>query len=271
MSTEYLNPNLTDKIAIVTGGSKGIGREIALKLYSHGASVAICARTQSDIDSVVSSVNNFERFIGHQVDVTNKESIKNFIQHVKNTFGSVDILINNAGTGSGGPFWEGSFDNFWNTIEVNLKGPMYFSYEVLPDMVQRNTGLIVNMGSYLAIRPADAIPYSISKAGFVRFTDSLALQVDKYNINVFTVSPGLVLTDMTRELPHFKSLPADAWSPIEKIANLIIRLTVDDVKPLNGRFIHVNDNVDELLTKIDEIKKKELYTLRLHNLEGLVE
>lgn len=271
MSIEHLNPNLNGKIAIVTGGSKGIGKEIALKLYNHGANVAICARTQSDIDNVVSSVKNSERFIGHHVDVTNGESIKNFIQQVKDTFGSVDILINNAGTGSGGSFWEGNFDNFWNTIEVNLKGPMYFSYEILPEMVQRNTGLIVNIGSYLGIRPADAISYSISKASLVRFTDSLALQVNQYNINVFTVSPGLVLTDMTRDFPHFKSLPADAWSSIEKIANLIIRLTVGDVKPLNGRFIHVNDNVDELLTKIDEIKKKELYTLRLHNLEGLVE
>lgn len=263
--------DLTGKVAIVTGGSKGIGKEIALKLLSSGSKVSICARTLSDIDKLVSEYGNNGQLIGFEVDVTSTRFVKLMIEETEKKFGPVDILINNAGIGSAGKYWEMEFESIWKTIEVNLKGPMLFSYYILPAMIKNKKGLIVNIGSYAGIRPIpSAIPYSISKAGLVRLSDSLAELVSEYNINVFTVSPGLVLTDMTKEVEAFKNLPADQWSPIEKIAKLILRLTKNDVNSLNGRFFHVNDDIELIIKRKEEIKDKNLFTLTLNNFQGVV-
>jgi 3-oxoacyl-[acyl-carrier protein] reductase len=112
--------------------------------------------------------------------------------------------------------------------------------------------------------------YPTSKAALVRFTDTLAASTDEYDVRVFTISPGLVLTALTEAIDEFRSIPESEWSPPEAAASLVVRLAVSEGTALNGRFIHVHDDLDEMLREDARIKAEGLSTLRLNNLSGPV-
>lgn len=265
---------ISGKVAIVTGGSRGIGKEIAKKLAGSGANVVITSRNQETLDATVNEFRkNNRNILGIQGDVSNSESVFRVLAETEKHFGPVDILVNNAGIGGqGGHFWTNNYDTWWKTIEINLKGPMLYTHAVLKNMISRKKGIIINIGSYAGIR---AVPmnssYATSKAALIRFTDSIAASVREFGINMFTVSPGLVDTDMTKNIPVFKNLPASAWTSINKISELVLNLIIKDVSKLSGRFIHVEYDLGLLINKADSIIKDGLYTLRLAGLDGLIE
>ena len=157
-------------------------------------------------------------------------------------------------------------------VEINLRGPYLCARAVLPGMISRRKGRIVNVGSNVGIRPAPyATAYSCSKAALLRFTDSVAESVKAMDIQVFAISPGWVWTTMTEHIvkvmeelmPDFKGIPDSQAFPPELAANLIVRLALGEADNLTGRYIHVTDNLDELILAAEKIQEQDLYALRL--------
>ena len=138
--------------------------------------------------------------------------------------------------------------------------------------LERGAGIIINLGSYIAIRPSSmATAYATSKAALARFTDCLAMEVAERGVQVFCVSPGLVLTDMTRDLPFIGDIPDEEFNNSEEVASLACELITGNYAELTGHFIHVSDDLPELLTNVDRLKEQRLYQLSLHGMEGLIE
>lgn len=269
-----MSDNQSTRIALVTGGGRGIGREIATMLGASGITVCISARTKSQIDKVVMEITSKGGIaFGYQADMENLEDLDLLVEEITNNVGTIDILVNNAGVGGIGlSFWEDDPRRWWQTLEINLRGPMVLTHKVIKGMITKNRGTIINVSSFAGVRPTPlASAYSVSKAAITRFTDNLAASLLNYNIGVFAISPGLVYTEMTKDVPIFKSLPQDAWTPIEKTPELVMKLISGDYNKLSGKFIHVSYNIDELLDKSDQIIQDQLYILRLATLSGLEE
>ena len=267
---------LAGQVALVTGGGRGIGRAIAIALSDAGAMLAVVARSEAEIEETVGLiVEGGGRAVGFAADVTNRVDVERAVAVTEKEIGPVSILVNNAGSaGPLTPLWETDPEDWWRTIEINLRGPMLCAHAVLPGMIQRRRGTIVNVGSYAGIRASTGGghgPYATSKAALVRFTDSLAAATGEHGVQVFTISPGLVHTAMTAGIVDFDQIPEDAWSPPEAAALLVVRLAEGAGAGLNGRFIHVNDDLDLLAREAERIEREGLYTLRLLNLDGPVE
>ncbi len=267
---------LGGQVALVTGGGRGIGRAIALALADAGAAIAILARSKVEVDETAALITaRGGRAIGIVADVTDRGGVERAFAETVAHLGPVGILVNNAGSaGPMAPLWEADPDDWWRTIEINLRGPMICAHAALQGMIQRRSGTIVNIGSYAGIRASTGGgfgPYATSKAALVRFTDTLAAATGEHGVRVFTISPGLVHTAMADAIDGFKQIPENEWSPPEAAASLVVRLASGVADGLNGKFIHVNDNLDELEREVARIEREGLYTLRLLNLAGPVD
>lgn len=169
-------------------------------------------------------------------------------------------------------FFDMSVEEWWRVQETNIKGPMLYSHAVLPHMLERSGGIIMNLGSYISIRPmAMSTAYAASKAALARFTDCLAADLAGSDVQVFCVSPGMVITDMTKDLPFIKEIPDEDFNQPEDIAALVCELASGNYRDLSGRFIHVRDDISSLLAKAERIEKEHLYQLRMCGLDGLIE
>ena len=269
-------PLLKNQVALVTGGGRGIGRAIALALADAGAAVAVVARSQVEVEHVAAAIaGRGGRAVALTADVADRAGVDACVAQAQAQLGTIDILVNNAGVaGPALPLWETDPDEWWRTIEVNLRGPMLFARAVLPAMIRRQCGTIVNVGSFAGIRASTGggfSPYATSKAALVRFTDTLAASTSEHKVRVFTISPGLVHTAMTEAIELFEAVPQSEWSAPQAAAALVVRLAANTGMALNGKFIHVNDDLDELLREAERIEAEGLYTLRLLNLRGAVE
>jgi NAD(P)-dependent dehydrogenase (short-subunit alcohol dehydrogenase family) len=258
---------LAGQVAVVTGGGRGIGREIAQALARAGAKVAVTARSRVQLDETVSLIEGLGlQSAAFVMDVTDLEQVKAGVTTIIEHFGPIDLLVNNAGVGGEGMLpWEVDVDAWWHTIEVNVRGVFLCSHAVLPGMIERQRGRIVNIGSNAGLRPTPmASAYAVSKTALLRLTDSLAVAVREHGVSVFAVSPGLVLTDMTRDVPIFKDLPASEWTPIERVGELCVFLASGQADRLTGRYIHTSeDDVHDMVQRADEIVNDDLHTLRL--------
>ena len=266
---------LAGQVALITGGGRGIGRAIALALADAGAAIAVLARSRPEVDETTALIaGRAGRANGFTGDVTDRAEVERSVAAAEAMLGPVNMLVNNAGdAGSKAPLWEMDPDDWWRTIEINLRGPMLCARAVLPGMIERRGGTIVNIGSYAGIRASMGNffgPYATSKAALVRFTDTLAAATDKHGVRVFTISPGLVHTAMTDAIDDFKLIPESEWSPPEAAASLVVKLATGAGAGLNGKFIHVNDDLDELAREAERIERDGLYTLRLLSLAGAV-
>ncbi|MFT6318905.1 MAG: NAD(P)-dependent dehydrogenase (short-subunit alcohol dehydrogenase family) [Candidatus Azotimanducaceae bacterium] len=255
---------------LITGGSRGIGRALAIHLAALGHRIAITGR-----DRVALTATHRELPEGSLMltgDATDEAASADAVMQVMNIWGRVDVLINNAGTyGEGTGFLSASSHAWWRVLETNLKGPMLFMAQALPHMLHQDSGIIINIGSYAAIHPLPGnSAYSASKAALARLTDSVAEEVRDSNVQLFCVSPGLVETDMTRGKPAFENVPIDAWSMPDDICATVQRLLVGDCRALNGRFLHVIDDVDALLASAQKITEEGLFRLQLRKLDGTI-
>ncbi len=190
--------NLNAKNAIVTGGTKGIGRAIAEALLSEGISICIAARKQDEVDKAINelSKNGRRRAIGFVCDVRNYEQVKALIEYTVKELGGLDILVNNAGIGIFETVEETTPEDFRAVLETNLFGVFYCCHEAIPEMRRRGGGYIINISSLAGANPHPRMAaYNASKFGLNGFSEALMQEVRHDNIKVSYIMPGSVNTE----------------------------------------------------------------------------
>ncbi|MGA2595484.1 MAG: SDR family oxidoreductase [Bryobacteraceae bacterium] len=193
MSTRFLE----QRNAIVTGGTRGIGLAVAKSLAQAGATVAICGRTQDDVDRAVYEISSQGngKIVGRTADVSNSDQVAEFFRFVDASLGSLDILINNAGIGIFKPTADLTLDEWRRVIDTNLTGAFYCAHEALPRLRQRGGGYIINMSSLAGKNPfAGAAAYNASKFGLNGFSEAMMLDHRYDDIRVSYIMPGSVDT-----------------------------------------------------------------------------
>jgi 3-oxoacyl-[acyl-carrier protein] reductase len=242
------------KVALVTGGGRGIGANIARALAGDGWDVVVGARSRDQVDAVADEIGG--RAV--ELDVTSQESIERAVAAA----GDVELLAANAGIGLREPSaWEGDPADWWRVFEVNVRGVYLSCRAVLPGMIERGSGRIVITGSGASYLPGAAgnTAYAASKAAVGRFAEGLAEQLRPHGIPVFLFSPGLVKTDMTSWFGD------DApWTPPELAPELVRVFASGRADELAGRYIHAeHDDIEELIARADDIRERDLNAIRL--------
>lgn len=192
--------SLQNKTALITGAGKGIGRAVALALAKEGVQVGLVARTEKDLQAVAQEINALGvKTAVATADVSDIHSVNTAVAKIRQELGAIDILINNAGTAAFGKFLELTPEQWENQIKVNLFGVYYTTRAVLPEMIERQTGDIVNVSSTAGLKGAPVTSaYSASKFGLMGLTDSLMQEVRKHNIRVTALTPSTVVTDLAK-------------------------------------------------------------------------
>ena len=195
---------LADRVAVVTGGRRGIGKAIALALASAGADIALCDRTIDDgqLNAAADEVKKLgRRSLAVKADITKKTEVDDFIQKVVDQFGAIDILINNAATNVRAPLLELGEDGWDRVVDTDLKGYFLCSQAAGRVMVEQKRGNIINIASTAALKAAPQMgAYCIAKAGVVMLTKVLAVELGQYDIRVNAVAPYIVKTKFSQPL-----------------------------------------------------------------------
>ncbi|MDN7228067.1 3-ketoacyl-ACP reductase [Planococcus sp. N064] len=188
---------LKGKIAFITGAGKGIGRSTALALANEGVHVGLIARTENDLKGVAEEAEALGVKAAYATaDVSSLEQVEHAVSQLTEALGQADILINNAGMGSFGPFQEIDPADWKKTLDVNLLGMYYVTRTVLPQLIEKNGGDIINISSMSGLKgTAGSSAYSASKFGVLGMTEALSQEVRKHNIRVFALTPSRVITD----------------------------------------------------------------------------
>jgi NAD(P)-dependent dehydrogenase (short-subunit alcohol dehydrogenase family) len=212
-------------------------------------------------------------------DVCDAAAVERLASEVERGLGPAELLVNNAGImGPLGPMWEADPNDWWRTIEVNLRGPHLCSRAFLPGMIERRRGRIINVSTNAAtVAVAYMGAYVTAKTALLRFTENLEAELANTGVHVFALGPGTVRTAMTdyvleseagrKWLPWFRKLfDRKKDVPADQAARLVVRLAAGSADALAGRFLEVSDDLDALLTRMEEVKRDGLYTLRLRKL-----
>ena len=215
--------DLKNKNALITGAGKGIGKAIAIALAKEGVNVILVSRTQSDLDEVATSVNNLGvKSLTLTADVSDICSVDTAVAEALDKFKTIDILINNAGIAAFGKFLELEPKAWERIIQVNLMGTYYITRAVLPNMIARQTGDIINISSTAGLKGnALTSAYSASKFAVLGLTESLMQEVRKHNIRVTALTPSTVATEMAKDLKLTDGNPENVMQA-EDVAELII-------------------------------------------------
>jgi 3-oxoacyl-[acyl-carrier protein] reductase len=215
--------DLKNKNALITGAGKGIGKAISLALAKEGVNVILVARTQDEIDNVAAKARSLRvKALAITADVADINSVNAAVEKALAEFQSIDILINNAGIAAFGKFLELEPTEWERIIQVNLMGTYYVTRAVLPNMIERQTGDIINISSTAGLSGnALTSAYSASKFAVLGLTDSLMQEVRKHNIRVTALTPSTVATDMAKDLKLTDGNP-DKVMQSEDMAELII-------------------------------------------------
>lgn len=230
---------LANRVAIITGGSRGIGRAVSLAFAHEGAKVAVASRDRTRCDEVVAQISkNGGDAISIQADVSSEADVTKMVEQTKDKFKRVDILVNNAAVNL--PYrtvTELSLDE-WNwIIGINLTGTFICCRAVLPQMITQRFGKIINLASIGGrIGAAGRAPYRASKAAIINFTECIAAEVKEFNIDVNAICPGAVETDMMSEITGGK-IPKHAM-PTEDIAAVAVFLASDESRAVTGTSIN---------------------------------
>ena len=215
--------NLSGKVALVTGAGKGIGKAIALALAKEGVHVGLIARTESDLQKVAEEVKAIGVKAAYgTADVSNRSEVETAVEKIRGELGDTEILINNAGTGTFGKFLELEPEVWEQQIKINVFGVYYTTRAVLPGMIDRKTGDIVNISSTAGkTGAAMTSAYSASKFAVFGLSESLMQEVRKHNIRVTALAPSTVVTDLAYSADLIKGDPERVMHP-EDFAELII-------------------------------------------------
>lgn len=194
--------NLGDKVAIVTGGGKGLGKSLTLSLLEQGMKVAICSRSKATIDAAVAEFNvNFPgKVMGLVCDVSNAQLVDAFVKKVQSTFGEVHVLINNSGFGKDTLIWETKEADWDEVMNTNVKGVYLMCKAILPQMINNKDGYVINIASQAALNGyANAGVYCASKFAMVGLGKALQEEVREYGIHVHSLNPALIQSQKTEE------------------------------------------------------------------------
>ena len=185
------------KLAIVTGGSRGIGKSTAIKLLKEGFTVIITSRNNKELKETENELNKYGKIIGIKSDVSNYDDVKNLIKQVYNKYKRIDVLVNNAGVALWKELDQMNKKEIDNILDINLKGLTYMCREVIPIMKKQKSGNIINISSGAGKKGyAEFSVYCASKFGVIGLSDSLAKELERYGISVYTICPGGVNTKM---------------------------------------------------------------------------
>ncbi|HET8986484.1 MAG TPA: SDR family NAD(P)-dependent oxidoreductase [Trueperaceae bacterium] len=248
-----------DKVALVTGGGTGIGREIALTLARSGADIAVCGLDSADLELVGAEVRSLgRRTLAMQADVSREEDVHRVVASTVQRLGGLDILVNNASVvGQVGPVSDLGIADWERTLAVNLTGPMLCSRAAIRHMRDHGGGSIVNVSSNVARRGvANRAPYVCSKWALNGLTQTLAIEVAQFNIRVNAICPGPVMTDRLRSameaMAHRRGItfeelheewvaesPMQRFATAEECAKVVLFLAGDESSAMTGQALNV--------------------------------
>ncbi len=239
---------MNNKIALVTGAGRGIGKAIALALAKEGISTAVNARTLNSIKNTAMQVEAMgQRSMAIQCDVSNYESVKEMVDKIITEWGGIDILVNNAGIGIS-KLWEDSVKTDWEkVISINLGSVLNCSKTVIETMKERSGGCIINIASMAGKTISDMAgpDYTATKAGIIGFTRQLAFELGRYNIRVNAICPGTVKTSLTEMTPEIEE-KLKALTPLrrlvkpEEVANVVSFLISEKAEMITGSSIDID-------------------------------
>ena len=270
--------NLSGQIGVVTGAARGLGRAFAVGLSQAGMSLAIADVRRDELNQTLRLIESAGgKGTAISTDVSDATAVAEMIKSVEQKLGPIDLLVNNAAVaGPAGPTWEADPKAWWHCQEVNLRGPFLCAHAVLPGMIARKRGRIVNVASASGTVSVPYLSaYVTSKAALIRFTETLAYEVRPHGVSVFSLHPGAVQTPMNEEL---LATVGSQWLPwLEHIfqrgedettepgTKLVLFLASGKADELSGKFFMVPENPEDLMGRANEIRQKDLYTLRLRH------
>ncbi len=237
------------KIALVTGGTRGIGKKVAEKFAKEGYNLVLnYVSDNTDINSVIDSFKEYKNeVILVKADVSKFNECENLVKEAIEKFGKIDVLVNNAGITKDGLIAMMKEDAFDRVIDVNLKGTFNMTRNVVPYMMKKRCGNIVNISSVVGVAGnAGQSNYAASKAGIIGFTKSLAKELAPRNIRVNAVAPGFIDTDMTSVLTDkvkdniYSQIPLKRMGEAEEVANVVYFLSDDESSYITGQVINVD-------------------------------
>ncbi len=238
-----------NKVAFITGGTRGIGRQIAVTFAKEGYDIAINYRTENeDLYHTKKEIEEIGvKCLAVQGDVSNFEDCERFVKEIIEQYGKIDVLVNNAGITKDTLLMRMKKEDFTSVIDVNLVGTFNVTKNVISHMMKARSGRIINISSGVGVSGnAGQTNYSASKAGIIGFTKSLAKEVASRNILVNAVAPGFIETNMTDVLKDeikeaiSKQIPLNRMGKTEDIANVVKFLASEDSSYITGQVIHVD-------------------------------
>ena len=270
---------LDSQVAVITGSGRGIGRAIALAYAREGAQLALAARSETELQETVSAVSELgAEAIAVRTDVTSQEDTERLAHRVVERFGRIDVLVNNAGnSGPVGPLHVNDIADWVNTINVNLTGTFLVCRAVIPVMLERSGGKIINLSGAGATNAwSNMSAYCSSKAAVVRLTEVLAQELDGKGITVNALGPGSVHTSMWDKMTEQAAqagadfihqlglrVTSGGGASIDECAELAVWLASSESGELTGRLISAStDDFRGLPLRIAEIMAGDAYTLR---------
>ena len=242
--------DLTGKVAMVTGGTRGLGEVSAVALGKAGADVAVCGRNKSDLERVSLAIRGLGRKAGgFLLDVTSKESVQSGVEKILDEFGKVDILVNNAGVNYRVPVLEYPEDQWDLVINTNLKGYFLVAQAVVPQMIQRGYGKVINMSSIFGLTPLPhQLAYSASKGGVNQLTRVMALEWAKAGVRVNAIAPTYFETELVTQIRNDperfnfinERTPMGRWGQPIELEGTVIFLAAPASDFITGQILYID-------------------------------
>jgi 3-oxoacyl-[acyl-carrier protein] reductase len=239
----------TDKVVLITGGTRGIGRACAKAFAQAGAKVAICGRTADSVAQAAKDIaaETNGNVTGFQADISSADDVNALTKNVSEQLGPIQILVNNAGITRDGLIMRMKDEHWADVFQTNLDGPFYTCRAVCRDMMKARWGRIINLSSIVGVRgQAGQANYSAAKAGVIGLSKALAQELAPRNITVNVVAPGFIETDMTADLPEaaqealLGQIPAKRQGHAEEVAAAVLFLASDGASYITGHVLAVD-------------------------------
>jgi len=261
---------LKDRVAIVTGGGRGFGRAIAQRFAAEGAAVTVTARTESQLQETVGLIEEQGgRALAVSGDVSRREDVDRVVAETVDKFGPVSLLVNNAGVPDPfGPIGEVDPDHWWAAQEIHIRAPFLFISAVLPSMIERRKGRIINVSAVGGRRVAPNLSaYCVGKAAQIRLTELLAAEIEQYGLSVFAIDPGFVITALAEQTMN--SPDAQRWLPemverlkarkrhgegegdLARCQQRCVDLASGRFDALSGKYMELDDDLDDMVLELE--------------------